>query len=1082
MSQHFGSRLQSEIIEEWKDHYVNYKPLKQLVQKVEELRKQQAPQINNTSSQKQQTDMVKKIGDQLEEGILRSDKFFCKAFEELHQKMSCIYEVNSDILDGVPLNEHGASFAASIILGQTGSFAVAKKRSTGLDEDGLSRNVSPATYELDSDDPASRLLAQGSSNNNQQHPSGVNYVTPSSPPQNQANPRTNTAGSVSMKNVLATGTTRTPGVPVVTRPVVANKDGIFHYQAQQGIGGGMKLRRTATAGSLAGGGVGAAGRTLTGSPMFNGNKNASLNDASKFPAFPSTPAEYMQSKDKKTSCVAAAAAASGSGDNNNLSQDEPIVPPSLRKFAAKNIKKQEDENTTNNLNSNDDGSSPMKSQNTLSYASPTDQNEEAAQQQQQQQETDDKRYTSELEDNAFSPLGRNSTAPSVFDAVLRSSHKGKVHDQGTNPLIEDVQLSILVEIYQGLVKLYRFVELNHLSTQRLWRKYEKYVIKPFNPLEWTKANSNNNAAPIIEHYGSTADTDTNDNNNEFNNSNPFVAGGKRVKNLVDTSPLRERLIQCEKFIERVREVAEKIYGKEIIERHFVASVTTAQDKRYWTIKWKYAVLAFVVMFILLAVPLFPNNDQGHNCLAMLACIVVLWVSEAIPFFTTAMLIPLLAVPLAVLPNKSHQKIGETLLAATFDHVQILVLGGLCMGKALAKHKMELYIARLILRPIAHRPRLFVLVLMLVSALVCTALSNVAAPVLVLNVIQPTLWRMNRNSGGPQCILLALAISSNLGGYLGPIASPQNAVALKALGSDSISFTEWVGGALPIVVVEIFIAWGLLLYIWKPFPKDYVLPVSSGQDATAGAQIVEDEVIEQQDELAAALLKKSGVNSYNPEALMTEKVEKVVVLMTCFITVLLWCLPMEPLFGDAGVVALLPIVVFFGLGVLNKDDFNGLSWHLLFLLAGGNMLGVCTKESGLLTDIVHSIRPFLENNPPYVVLVVLILFVSVITTFVSHTVSSLLLSPVIVEIASVNPALPSAKTLVFLNTLMMSASMTFPISSFPNVNSLLAEDEQARPYLEPKDFLLPGGIMTVVGILQLISYMVPFAEFMFPRAD
>jgi phosphate transporter len=338
--------------------------------------------------------------------------------------------------------------------------------------------------------------------------------------------------------------------------------------------------------------------------------------------------------------------------------------------------------------------------------------------------------------------------------------------------------------------------------------------------------------------------------------------------------------------------------------------------------------------------------------------------------------------------------------------------------------------------------------------------------------------MSRADGGPQVILLALAISANCGGFLGPIASPQNAVALKALGSDGITYPQWLGAAIPLVIVEIFAAWAILLWIWKPFQDpNYVLPVAAGQEASSGVD--EQEMIEQQDELAAALLKRSGVNSFNPDRLMSEKVEKIVVLTTCFVTIVLWCLPMEPLFGDAGVVALLPIVIFFGLGVLNKDDFNGLSWHLLFLLAGGNMLGVCTKESGLLKDVVESIRPFLAGNSSYTVVVVLILFVALVTTFVSHTVAALLLSPVIVQIAAANPDLPSAKTLVFLSVIMCSGSMTFPITSFPNVNSLLAEDEHAQPYLEPKHFLLPGGIMTVLCIIQLISYMLPFSEAMFP---
>eukprot|EP00009_Paramoeba_aestuarina_P017642 CAMPEP_0201532264 /NCGR_PEP_ID=MMETSP0161_2-20130828/49909_1 /ASSEMBLY_ACC=CAM_ASM_000251 /TAXON_ID=180227 /ORGANISM="Neoparamoeba aestuarina, Strain SoJaBio B1-5/56/2" /LENGTH=41 /DNA_ID= /DNA_START= /DNA_END= /DNA_ORIENTATION= len=40
-------------------------------------------------------------------------------------------------------------------------------------------------------------------------------------------------------------------------------------------------------------------------------------------------------------------------------------------------------------------------------------------------------------------------------------------------------------------------------------------------------------------------------------------------------------------------------------------------------------------------------------------------------------------------------------------------------------------------------------------------------------------------------------------------------------------------------------------------------------------------------------------------------------------------------------------------------------------------------------------------------------------------------------------------------------MMLPITSFPNVNSLLAEDESGNPYLVSKNYIVPGFVMTVV---------------------
>ena len=61
----------------------------------------------------------------------------------------------------------------------------------------------------------------------------------------------------------------------------------------------------------------------------------------------------------------------------------------------------------------------------------------------------------------------------------------------------------------------------------------------------------------------------------------------------------------------------------------------------------------------------------------------------------------------------------------------------------------------------------------------------------------------------------------------------------------------------------------------------------------------------------------------------------------------------------------------------------------------------------------------------------------LTTFISHTVSAIIVMPLIAEIgvSAGNPAL-----MVFTCALATSSAMALPMTSFPNVNSLLAEDD------------------------------------------
>lgn len=52
----------------------------------------------------------------------------------------------------------------------------------------------------------------------------------------------------------------------------------------------------------------------------------------------------------------------------------------------------------------------------------------------------------------------------------------------------------------------------------------------------------------------------------------------------------------------------------------------------------------------------------------------------------------------------------------------------------------------------------------------------------------------------------------------------------------------------------------------------------------------------------------------------------------------------------GVLAIVPLVAFFGFGVLNKDDFNGFLWNVVMLAMGGLALGEAVQSSGLLLEI------------------------------------------------------------------------------------------------------------------------------------
>jgi di/tricarboxylate transporter len=110
------------------------------------------------------------------------------------------------------------------------------------------------------------------------------------------------------------------------------------------------------------------------------------------------------------------------------------------------------------------------------------------------------------------------------------------------------------------------------------------------------------------------------------------------------------------------------------------------------------------------------------------------------------------------------------------------------------------------------------------------------------------------------------------------------------------------------------------------------------------------------------------------------------------TIILWCVShqLEDVLGDMGVVAIIPIVLFFGTGILTKEDFNNFLWTIIILAAGGLSLGKAVNSSGLLQTIAGAITARVDGFSLYGVLIVFASLILVVATFISHTVAALII--------------------------------------------------------------------------------------------
>lgn len=433
--------------------------------------------------------------------------------------------------------------------------------------------------------------------------------------------------------------------------------------------------------------------------------------------------------------------------------------------------------------------------------------------------------------------------------------------------------------------------------------------------------------------------------------------------------------------------------------------------RYSLPRWLFSSTFFAlvsilaVFFILLFVPIMKKPEQ-QNCLAMLIFVSLLWATEVIPLFVTSLLIPFLVVILRVMrtDEKPHHRLSskeatKAVFSAMWTPVIMLLLGGFTIAAALSKYHIAKMMATFVISKAGTRARNVLITNMFVGMFLSMWISNVAAPVLCFSIIQPILRNLPVDSNMSKALILGIALASDVGGAASPIASPQNIIALQNMRPEP-SWGIWFFVALPVCIITILLIWILLLVSFKPGKGTKIVPIRPMKDKLNGRQYF--------------------------------------IILVTLVTIVLWCVnhQLEGVFGDMGVIAIIPMALFFGTGILTKEDFNNFLWTIIILAAGGLSLGRAVSSSGLLHAIAKNITDQVAGLSVYGVLVVFAALVMVVATFISHTVAALIILPLVQQVGAGMGKEPHPNLLVMGTALMCSMAMGLPTSGFPNMSKLL----------------------------------------------
>ncbi|KAI8883859.1 SPX-domain-containing protein [Backusella circina FSU 941] len=435
-------------------------------------------------------------------------------------------------------------------------------------------------------------------------------------------------------------------------------------------------------------------------------------------------------------------------------------------------------------------------------------------------------------------------------------------------------------------------------------------------------------------------------------------------------------------------------------------------------------LVSVILYIILMCVDTMGQYEASKCLALLVFAAVMWASECIPLFATAMLIPLMVVPMHLVKDSNGNVLDATsaaklVFSSMFNDTIMVLLGGFSIAASLSKHGIAKAFASNILSKAGSRPCIVILVNMYLATFLCMWISNVATPVLCFSLVNPILRTLRPNSTVAPCLILGIALASCIGGLSSPISSPQNIITINLMDPNP-GWGIWFAGAIPCAIITVLTTWGMLLLYFRP----------------------------DRDTPHLNVVKSIGFAkpSYS----------QVWVCIVCLATIALWCAEsaLNSFFGNNGVIAAIPIVLLFGTNMLSKSDLNNFLWSVVVLAQGGMALGYAVQSSGLLDIIGNQIAANVNDLPPLSIIFIFGMLVLCFATFVSHTVAALIILPIVKQVGQNLPE-PRANLMVMVTGLVCSVAMGLPVSGFPNMNAIMMEDPTGKPYLTIKDFLLCG---------------------------
>ena len=465
-----------------------------------------------------------------------------------------------------------------------------------------------------------------------------------------------------------------------------------------------------------------------------------------------------------------------------------------------------------------------------------------------------------------------------------------------------------------------------------------------------------------------------------------------------------------------------------------------------------APLVFII--ILLLPPIAPLSYEAQKVIAVVAWMLIWWISEAVKLPVAALL------PIVLFPLLGVLKI-EDATSPYASKIIFLFMGGFMIALALEKWNLHIRIALNIVKRIGSNANHIILGFMLATASLSMWISNTATTVMMLPIAASIIKILFSTQAGQSekklqyfalSLMLGIAYAANIGGVATIVGTPPNAVLVSILSESygyEISFLNWMLLALPFSLVFLLIAYWVIV--------KWVYPNHLG--AFENASVVIDRE-----------LHKLGS--------MSKGEKMTLVLFAC--TAFLWIFrgPMNQLLpflklSDPGIAIMASIALFIipvnfqkGEFILKWEDTQKLPWGILLLFGGGLSMAKALDKVGIIQLIGDSIAQY-EGLSIFLLMVLFTILVLFMTEVMSNVALVTVVVPVIIGIAVALGKHPLLFTIPA--TMASSCAFMLPLSTPPNAIVF------ASGHIKVPQMVRIGIFLNLIAIVLIVC----FAWFLLP---